>query len=294
MIAVVVTTFNAPFETLAACLHSVDASGDADLVVVVDNGGNARLPVEFDGRRDVRLVRQAANRGFGAAANAGFDAARAAGATAIALLNDDVEVEPGWLALLVAELRAAPSESSGAPRLGAVQPKLLYAGTSPAVVNSLGVRLDRFGAGQDIGHGELDGRWAHAARPIEMFTGGAVLFDAAFLADTGGFDERFFMYYEDVDLAQRGARRGWSYRCQPAAVVRHHGGVSAGALGAQRAFYLERNRLWCLWRFGNGRSRRAGVWLAVRRVRHPPRSAHLRGLCAGIWGILQRERHISG
>ena len=283
MIAVVITTFSAPAETLAACVRSVVAGGVADLVLVVDNGGRAVLPPDAGGL--VRLLRQPINRGFGAAANVGFAEALAAGASAIALLNDDVVVEPGWLAELATGLRP---DDQGGP-VGAVQPKLLYAGTEPAVVNSLGVRLDRCGAGHDIGEGELDGDWAAGACPIEMFTAGAVLFDAEFLTATGGFDERFFMYYEDVDLALRGARLGWTYRSQPAAVVWHHGGVSARTLGDRRAFYLERNRLWCVWRHGDRRMIAAGLWLSVRRVRFRPRWAHLCGLLAGMSGVRCRE-----
>lgn len=281
MIAVVITTFSVPAATLAACVRSVLDGGDADLIIVVDNGARAVLPVEaIAAVPPVRLIREADNRGFGAAANAGFAAAAAAGATKIALLNDDVQVEPGWLGLLAAEIDAhAPHD-----RVAAVQPKLLYAGTSPAVVNSLGVRLDRFGAGRDVGHGEHDGAWSSGARSIELFTGGAVLFDAEFLAQTGGFDERFFMYYEDVDLGRRGARLGWTYRCQPAAVVWHEGGSSAQGLGARRAFYLERNRLWCLRRHADRVTIRAGIWLSVRRLRYRPRLAHLRGLLAGLAG----------
>ena len=136
------------------------------------------------------------NHGYGAAANVGIERAIALGATQIAVLNDDVMVEVGWLEPLRSELRQEG--------IGAAQPMLVTAGTDPSRINSLGVTIGGDGAGIDIGTGELAGA-DDTASDIGIFTGGAVLFDASFLRATGAFDERYFLYYEDVDLALRGA-----------------------------------------------------------------------------------------
>ncbi|MFT3853941.1 MAG: glycosyltransferase family 2 protein [Ilumatobacteraceae bacterium] len=283
VLAVVVTTYSAPPEMLARCLRSVLDGGGADAVIVVDNGGHAVVP---DG---VELLQPGRNGGFGAAANLGFGRAVTLGATACALLNDDVVVEPGWLDPLVAELRVGE-------RIGAVQPKLLVAGTSPAVVNSLGVAQDRYGQGQDVAIGAPDDPADVAPRDVEMFTAGAVLLAMDFVGEVGGFDERYFMYYEDVDLGRRGAELGWCYRCAPASRVWHEGGVSSASLGGRRAALAERNRLWVLWRFADWRTIAAGVWLAVRRVLHAPRLCHAQGLVAGLAGAPRRlgERRRAG
>src|SRR5258705_11987821 len=128
---------------LDACIASVLASGDADRVIVVDNGGNASVG------DDVVLVRAPRNLGFGGGANLGFARAAELGATTVALLNDDVEVEPGWLAPFRVAL-------DGDPKLGAVQPKLLVAGSDPPRINSLGVTIGGDGAGTDIAYGQTD------------------------------------------------------------------------------------------------------------------------------------------
>ena len=73
--------------------------------------------------------------------------------------------------------------------------------------------------------------------------GGAVLFPASYLADVGWMDDRFFLYWEDVDLSWRGARRGWRYRYVPTSVVRHRHGASMGALGPRFEALNQRNRL---------------------------------------------------
>src|SRR5690606_11114794 len=107
--------------------------------------------------------------------------------------------------------------------------------------------------------------------PIELFTGGAVLFTTGFLADTGGFDERYFLYYEDVDLARRGAARGWQYRLAADSVVEHVRGMSAGGNPARTLLLQERNRLWAAFRFADPATIARALWLSVRRLRHHPR-----------------------
>jgi len=280
-VGVVVVTHAGAGNILQRCVASVVASGDADIVVVVDNSG---IGLD-DGALgpDIDCTLRVENRGFGAAANVGFRAVieRLGPACAVALLNDDVTVAAGWLEPLTAALVTSAE-------VGGAQPKLLVAGTEPPIVNSVGVCLDRAGAGVDIGYHEPDGpEWSRAG-PIEMFSGGAVLFRASFIEDLGGFDERFFLYYEDVDLALRGGERGWVFRCAPTSVVHHAGGASTAALGTELRRLQDRNRLWTAFRFGSRRRIAAALWLSIRRLRHHPRSAHGSALVAGLSGAPRR------
>lgn len=278
MIAAVVLTYDAPEGMLAECVSSLlpDATGAADgdlFVIVVDNGRRARDLGPLLDR--VTLVEAPTNLGYAGGVNLGVHRALEQGADAVMVLNDDVVVEPGWLAPLVAELDD--------PAVGAVQPLLLLAGEPPLRVNSRGVHLGRDGAGTDIGLGELDRPDAHdPPTDLELFTGGAVLLRAEFVRATGGFDERFFLYYEDVDLALRGAELGWRYRFVPSSRVVHRGSVTAGAHSALAAYHRERNRLWVLWRHGSPGDLARGLWLSIRRVRWAPRGVHARALAAGM------------
>jgi N-acetylglucosaminyl-diphospho-decaprenol L-rhamnosyltransferase len=269
VIAVVIVTFSAERAMLDACLASTLRGGDADVVILVDNGGRATADSNVD------VVRPSRNLGFGGGANAGFHRALELGATAIALLNDDIEVEPGWLAPLRAAL-------DGDPTLGAVQPKLLVAGSDPPRVNSVGVEVGGDGAGRDIGFDEIDGPRFADDRPIDSFTGGAVVFRSTFLQATGGFDESYFLYYEDLDLARRGAALGWTYRCVPTSVVWHRVSASTSRMGDKARYLQERNRLRFVFRFGNAGQIRRALWLSIRRVRWTPRMAHTRALLAGL------------
>lgn len=254
---------------LDACIASVLAAGGTDRIIVVDNGTGAVVGV------DVELIRPASNLGFGGGANVGFRRAAALGATSVALLNDDVEVESGWLQPLLAALEADS-------RVGAVQPKLLLAGSDPVLVNSVGVEIGIDAAGTDIGYGAIDGPQFAADRLIESFTGGAVLFRSKFLETTGGFDDSYFLYYEDVDLARRGSEQGWTYRCIVASRVQHRVSASTSQLGERARYLQERNRLRFAFRFGDTAMVRRALWLSIRRLRWNPRRAHARALMAGL------------
>lgn len=274
--AVVVVTHAAPAGMLDRALAAIrrdDAPGGVDLLIVVDNGPAHPTADGAD------LVVRTANRGYGAAANTGFAAALAAGADVVALLNDDTVVEPGW----AAELASA----FGAPDLGAVQPALVDLGGHE--VTSLGVQLDEFGAGSDIGRGRSVAELPVELEPLAIFTGGAVAFTRDFLAATGGFDERFFMYYEDVDLALRGAELGWRYALVPAARVRHAGGATTGEQPSRTRYLQERNRLWIARRHAGPHAVRAAASLSLRRLRHRPLVAHVRALAAGLVGDRQTQ-----
>jgi len=262
-------THAAPAATLAACIGSIRNAGGVDQILVVDNGGRAL--VDGDAIDLIRIP----NRGYGAAANEGFRRALALGASAVALLNDDVTVRVGWVAPLASAL-----EQRG---VGATQPKLLIAGSNPPRVNSLGVAIGRDGAGTDIGDGSLD-VVAGSRSELDRFTGGAVMFAPEFLRETGGFDERFFLYYEDVDLGARGKQLGWSYELVPSSVVEHERSASTAGNPDRTRYLQERNRLWHAFRHCDARTQARAVWLSVRRLRHEPRRVHAKALAGGLAG----------
>jgi N-acetylglucosaminyl-diphospho-decaprenol L-rhamnosyltransferase len=276
IIGVVVTHSTTP-DGLHRCLGALLAAGGLDRVILVDNGDE---PVADPGFGSVVEMLRTTNDGYGAAANLGIERARSAGATAVALLNDDVIVRAGWLAPLVEELHGD---------VGAVQPKLLFADVVPPTINTLGVRVGRDGAGVDIGRGELDGAAGSAESiDIDAFCGGAVLLATGFLDATGGFDERYFLYYEDVDLAARGRRLGWRYRCAPSSVVDHIGSATTSG-SPDRTWYLqERNRLWSAFRNADAATIGRALWLSLRRLRHEPRRTNARALVAGCAGAPRR------
>lgn len=274
LVAVVVSYRAAP-DMLDTCVASLVDGGGVDRVVVVDNGGLAR-PRLHDGAVEVLL--RSDNPGYGGGVNAGVARARELGAELVAVLNDDVRVEPSWLAPIL-------DVFDDDPTIGVVQPILATEGSDPAEVNSAGVRLDRFGQGSDLHRGEpVDAVRAEgdAVRALEIFTGGCFVARMSFFKETGGFDESLFLYYEDVDLARRGARRGWRYALAANSLVWHHGSATTSARPDFARGFQERNRLWNLARHESAGAFARGLWLSVRRLRHEPRSVHARALRDGL------------
>ncbi len=101
------------------------------------------------------------------------------------------------------------------------------------------------GYGLDLGRFEVDRGQRDEAVDVPAWCGGAVLLRGSYLRDVGAFDERLFLYYEDLELALRGRDRGWRYRYEPASVVEHRVGSSTvgGGAEARAERRKERNRL---------------------------------------------------
>lgn len=229
-VTVVVPTWNGRPE-LAACLDGLRASfPGAARTIVVDNGST-------DGTGDwlgashpgVSVIRNPANRGFAAAVNQGI---RASATAWVALLNNDAVSEPEWLGRLLAA-------GSADPRIGAVASRMMFR-DAPGVVSSAGIRLDPSGGAWDL----LVGSRTWPDRPTEVFgaSGGACLLRREMLEDVGLFEEGFFAYLEDVDLAWRARARGWKAVLAPDAVVYHAVSGTAGEGSAFKRFHLARNR----------------------------------------------------
>lgn len=229
-LSVVIPTWNA-LRYLPACLMALQAQlGPDDEIVLVDN--RSRDHAAAWARRSapaVRLVELPWNRGFAGGTNAGLRAARG---ELLLLCNDDALVEPGCVAALCAAL-------DGQPDCGMVAGVLTFS-RRPLLVASAGITMQRDGVALDRLLGQSVA--ALPAAPIEIFgaSGGLALLRRALLDDIGLFEERFFSYLEDADMAWRARLRGWRCWLAPAARARHVYSASGSPL-KQRL--LARNRL---------------------------------------------------
>ena len=114
---------------------------------------------------------------------------------------------------------------------------------SETVLNNAGTTMDGDGSSRDRGYLEADRGQFDVPGEVFGWSGAAVLLSKAMLDDVGPFDERFFLYYEDVDLAVRGRLRGWRYRYVPAATVRHRHSASIGEDAPLTRHLSRRNHL---------------------------------------------------
>jgi GT2 family glycosyltransferase len=243
---------------LAALLRSLEAQTRTAGVVVVDNGSTdgsqEQLREDFG---EVTLVELGENIGFGPALNRAI-AARPG--DPIVVLNNDVVCEPQFLEAML------EARSRGAEMVAGV----LLAERDPGLIDSAGVIADRTLMGFDYLNGEP--REAARAAPSPLGpTGGAALYARQAFDAAGGFDERIFLYYEDLDLALRLRARGASCELAADAAAVH---AYSQTLGAASGVKYERtgwSRGYMLRRYGvMGRPRDALRVLAAEGV-----------LCAG-------------
>lgn len=161
------------------------------------------------------IVENAAPRGFGANHNAAF-ARRAAHDGYFCVANPDVRLEPGVLARLVETLAAHPSVAVAAPRVrdqaGRVQNSARRLPTPGRIVRRAARALP-----------PLDYPLGTGWRQAEWVAGMFMVFPSRIFAELGGFDERYFLYYEDVDLCCRAHLAGYDVLLDEAACVTHDG-----------------------------------------------------------------------
>jgi len=303
-ITVVVVTWEGA-NLLPACLDAImtqTLGPDLVDVLVVDNASTDATAEVLRRYPAVRVVTSRRNLGF---AGGVALAQRQVATPYAALVNNDAELAPDALERMLAVV-----DGPGGERVGAVTARVLLAerfapapgagpdqsgvvtasdGSTfrPAVdgrvdlLNSTGnvVRTDGFGQDRDWLAVD-DG--SRASGHVFGFTGAAALLRVAAIADAGGIDDRFFMYYEDTDLSWRMRLAGWEVRYEAGAVVRHQHSRSSREGSTLFRFHDDRNRLLTL-------TKDASRGLALRAVARYPltavsvvtRSDH-RGADAGV------------
>src|SRR5215217_3425945 len=261
---------------LDGCLASIDGQSRApDELIVVDNGSSDGAPARVrELWPDAHVIELGRNTGFAGAANTAMRQARA---EAVALVNQDVRLEPDWLERACAALEREP-------RAGSVATKMLQLGERSLVYDA-GDVLRRDGACEQRGRFERDdGRFDEQGEVFGACAGAALYRRAAVVA-AGGFDERLFLYLEDVDLALRLRMAGWICVYEPAVAL--HAGEGSGPPPERPVHaWAERNTLLLVarafpWRWAPLVAYRQVAWTcyALRERRH---RAHVEGAAAAV------------
>lgn len=231
---------------LAECLASLLAQDYPHFeVILVDNGSTDGSPdLAQASFPQVQVVRNERNLGFAAACNQGIRMGRG---EYLATLNNDLLLERAWLGEMVKTLEGDALAGMGACKM------LLWG--SPGVVDSRGFAPDLAGFAWNRGAGEPDRREADGPQEVFGACAGAALYRRRMLEEIafregGGeaqyFDEDFFLYLEDVDLAWRGRLAGWKCLYVPTARAHHWHSASLGEASPRKRYFLARNRLWVM------------------------------------------------
>ena len=233
---------------LRDCLRTLFAQTYRDMrVLVVDNASpDESWRIVQDEFPEAALLRMPENLHFARGMNAGFERSlEDPAAEYLVALNNDVRVDPEWLASLVAAVDG--------PRVGMVASKMLFM-DRPRVLNSTGLSPARDGSGMDRGWNVADDGGYDAQLDVFAASGGAALYRRELLAEVGLYDGDFVAYGEDLDLGWRARLAGWTARFAPRAVVYHKYSASFGTRSEWKTYLGERNRIWTLiqnypWRF---------------------------------------------
>ena len=205
-------------------------------VVLVDNGSDddsvALTRRDFP---DVEVVELGENLGFGRALNR---AVASHPAEALILLNNDTDPQPRFVEALLDGLGAGVDTIAG----------VLLQERSPETIDSAGVIADETLMAFDYLNGEPVAALEGAGDPLGP-TGGAALYRRAAFEAVGGFDERIFLYYEDLDLALRMASGGGTCRLAPEARALHAYSASLGARSGAKFAYTGWSRGYLLRRY---------------------------------------------
>jgi GT2 family glycosyltransferase len=293
-VAVVIPSWNSA-GLLPRCLDSLAGQGDGLELMVVDNGSRDGS-LELLRERGVPHVSLPENVGFAAAVNLGVARTQA---PMVLALNADTALEPGCIGRLREALAADPD-------LGGVQPRILQLepGTAGEVESarlySRGMALSVDGRAFEEGAGEPQDSRSTTQGEIFGVCGAACLLRRQLFERLGGYDERYFAFYEDVDLNVRGRIAGWRFAYVPEAVVWHVGNASWSTEfarpGAENARLVARNRLATQIKFMPARAlpRIAAVEVGAlaRAARQRRFGATLRGKLAALRWLpaLLRER----
>jgi N-acetylglucosaminyl-diphospho-decaprenol L-rhamnosyltransferase len=221
---VVAVTYS-PGQALEGFIQSLGAATTRPVeVVLADNGSTDGAPQAAAARYPhVRVLHTGGNVGYGAAVNAGL-AGRTSGYALVA--NPDVHFEPGSVDELLAVAARWPRAATVGPAIRTPEGELYPSARD----------LPRLSTG--AGHALLGWFWPAnpwtaryrrereepRERPAGWLSGSCFLVDLEAFWSVGGFDPGYFMYFEDVDLAERLGRRGWLHVYAPSALVVHEGG----------------------------------------------------------------------
>jgi len=232
-VSIVSVNFNQP-EVTCDMIASIKCALYKNIeIIIVDNGSSTSIKPIIERYPEIKIISSNKNLGFAGGNNIGF---KAATGKYILMLNNDTEVKKDFLSPLVDLLE-------NEIKVGIVSSKILYydnhliqyAGATP--LHPITSRNRYFG-NKEIDNGKFNNR-IETAYPH----GACMMFRISLLKEIGVFYEGYFLYYEELDFAERVKKLGYKIMMEPKSVILHKESVSTGKESPLKTYYLNRNRL---------------------------------------------------
>jgi GT2 family glycosyltransferase len=246
-IAIILLNWNAYFHS-RNCLYSLSKVKELTFdLILVDNASTddsfLKLKKEFP---HVQFIQATHNLGFTGGNNVGFKKALESNYEYVMLLNNDVFVDPNYLYHLINCLDFNPE-------VGALQPLIYHHPNRNSIWNGGGKFNRMIGKADSMQHHNSD----NFPREIDWISGCAFMIRMSLLNQVGLFNEKYFAYYEDVDLSFRIREAGYKLMLIPNSVIYHIGGGSSntpekrkeGYLSPDVHYYNTRNHIWIIRRW---------------------------------------------
>lgn len=228
---------------LRRCFDSIRNLSYTNLEVVMVDNASSDGSQEFlrQNYPEVFLIQNPNDDGFPSGMNMGIQRAFANGADHIALLNNDTEVDPGWISEMVS---VAESDS----RIGAVASRMMFM-DNRRLINGIGVGINLLAVGWDRFLGRVFTPEMDRTEDVFSVCGGACLFRAEALRRAGVLDRTYLHYLEDVDLCIRIREKGYRIVTAPLAVIYHKFSATLKEGSPVKKYFVLRSRLRLILKF---------------------------------------------
>lgn len=238
LVSVVLVNFRGANDTIDAIGHLRSLNWPALEIIVVENrSGDDSAQQIRTAHPDISLIVAKQNLGFAGGCNLGVEHANG---EILAFLNNDARPDAAWISAAVERFRADPT-------IGAVASRVLdWDGKR---VDFIDAALAWFGQGYKPFTGDPLADNEREVGDVLFGTGAAMFVRSSVYRDLGGFDERYFMFFEDVDLGWRLNLAGWRFAYEPKSIAFHKHHASMAGFGSFKETYLlERNALYTMYK----------------------------------------------
>ncbi|QEY59398.1 glycosyltransferase family 2 protein [Pseudomonas sp. C27(2019)] len=281
MIDIVIVNWNAGYQ-LKECLESVLNYNKSEVssIVVVDNGSTDGSADAVDGMPNVTVIRTGENLGFGAACNIG---AKAGQSPYLLFLNPDTRLEAESLTVPLTFMEQSENQSVGICGIQLIDEQQNVSRTCarfPTIKRLISSTLGLDKLPRLKGAGVHMNDWDHlSSAEVDHVIGAFYLIRRKIFEQVSGFDERFFVYLEDLDLSKTVKNAGWSSWYLTEAKAFHAGGGTSRQVKVHRLFYSLRSRL--LYGFKHFPTWQAWLLVLVTLLIEP--------FTRSIWCLLSRD-----